>query len=142
MKSSYKFIDHTADILFEAVGNTLPELFEQCAIALEDTQVDIKLIKPRESIEITGSNKDIERLLFDFLDDLLFYKDSKLLIFSKFDLDIKKDNQNYVLTCQASGEKLDHKKHDPKVDVKAITMHLFEVKEIKDGWQARVLVDI
>jgi SHS2 domain-containing protein len=142
MKPSYKFIDHTADVLFQAQGNNLNELFEQCAIALEDTQVDIKLIKPKENIIIEGKNKDIERLLFDFLDDLIFYKDSKLLIFSKFNISIRKENAEYILTCKAHGEKLNHEKHDPKVDVKAITMHLFEVKKIKDGWQAKVLVDI
>jgi SHS2 domain-containing protein len=142
MIPSYKYVDHTADILFEAVGNTLPELFEQCAIALEDSQVDIKLIEEKETLEITGKNKDLQRLLFDFLDDLIFYKDSKLLIFSKFKIEINKNNDGYNLNCQATGEKLSHEKHDPKVDVKAITMHLFEVKEIDGGWQAKVLIDI
>jgi len=142
MKPSHKFIDHTADILFEAQAPSLNELFEQCAIALENSQVDIKLIKQKETIKITGKNKKIDYLLFDFLDDLLFYKDSKQLLFSKFEIKIEKENDEYVLTCQATGEKLNLELHDPKVDVKAITMHLFEVKEIKDGWFARVLIDI
>lgn len=139
---SYNFLDHTADVLFEAEGSSLNELFEQCALALEDTQVDIKLVRPKKIIKIIGKNKKIDLLLFDFLDDLLFYKDSKLLIFSKFVIDIKEINKEYRLTCQASGEKLDHKRHDPKVDVKAITMHLFEVKKTDKGWRAKVLVDI
>lgn len=139
---SYTFLDHTADVLFEAQGSNLNELFEQCALALEDTQVDIKLVKPKKTIKIIGKNKKIDLLLFDFLDDLLFYKDSKLLIFSKFVINIREVNGEYKLTCQAFGEKLDHKKHDPKVDVKAITMHLFEVKKTNKGWRAKVLVDI
>ncbi|HLC51792.1 MAG TPA: archease [Candidatus Nanoarchaeia archaeon] len=139
---SYKFIEHTADVLFEAKGNNLNELFEQCALALEDTQVDINLIKPIETLKITGKNKRIDLLLFDFLDDLLFYKDSKQLLFSQFDLDVREVNGQYQLTCQAYGEKLDLSKHDPKVDAKAITMHLFEVKKTAKGWQAKVLVDI
>jgi len=142
MQPSYHFIDHTADVLFEAQAATLNELFEQCALALEETQVDIKLIKPTISKKITEKNKSIEGLLFDFLDDLIFYKDSELLIFNEFQIKIEEKEGQYLLTCTAKGEKLNHEKHDPKVDVKAITMHLFEVKEIKGGWKAKVLVDI
>ena len=142
MKPSYEFIDHTADVLFKAYGNTLPELFEQCALALEETQVDISLIEQKETIEITGKNSKIDRLLFDFLDDLVFHKDADLLIFNKFEIEIEKNEGEFVLSCKATGDKLDHKKHDPKVDVKAITMHLFEVIKKEDGWEAQVLVDI
>tara|TARA_Y100000034_G_C6880783_1_gene403586 strand:- start:273 stop:701 length:429 start_codon:yes stop_codon:yes gene_type:complete len=142
MKPSYTFIDHTADVLFQAQAPSLPELFAQCGLALEETQVDINLIKQKEKTHITGKNKKIELLLFDFLDDLLFYKDSELLIYSKFEVKIKKEGDIYHLDCLAHGEKLSHQKHDPKVDVKAITMHLFGVKKIEGGYQAQVLVDI
>ena len=142
MKPSYVFIDHTADVLFKAKADTLPELFTQCGLALEETQVDLKLIDSKETIEITGKHKEIERLLFDFLDDLVYHKDADLLVFNKFDISIEEKESEYHLTCKASGEKLDHKKHDPKVDVKAITMHMFEVKKTDNGWEATVLVDI
>ncbi len=142
MKASYKFIDHTADVLFEAEAPTLPELFAQCGLALEDTQVDVTLIEAKETVEITGKNAKIDRLLFDFLDDVLYHKDADLLIFNQFDITIDEDGGEYSLKCTAHGEKLDHSKHDPKVDVKAITMHLFEVSEIAGGWKAKVLVDI
>jgi SHS2 domain-containing protein len=142
MKPSHKFIDHTADVLFEARADNLNELFEQCAIAVQDTQVIIKNVEPKETRTITGEDKSVENLLFDFLDDLLFYKDSEQLIFSKFKIEIKQENDLYKLTCQASGEEINVEKHQPKVDVKAITMHLFEVTQIKDGWFAKVLVDI
>lgn len=135
----YKFIDHTADILFQAEAPTLEELFEQCGLAVEETQVDINKIEPKETITITGENSNIERLLFDFLDDLVFHKDSDLLIFNKFDIKIE---PGYKLTCKATGEKLSHEKHDPKVDVKAVTMHMFEVKQEDGIWKAQVILDI
>jgi SHS2 domain-containing protein len=142
MEPAYTFIDHTADVLFEAKAGNKEELFVQCALALEDTQVDLKKVEQKVTQEITGKNEKLDLLLFDFLDDLLFYKDAELLIFSKFDISITEKNNVYKLHCTAHGEKLDHAKHDPKVDVKAITMHLFEVKEIDGGWFAKVLVDI
>ena len=139
--ASYTFIDHTADVLFKAEAATLSELFEQCALAVEDTQVELAGFKQTDEITITGINKNIEHLLFDFLDDLLFYKDSELLIFSKFECKVEKIGEEYHLTCKAFGEKLTPQ-HEQKVDVKAITMHLFEVKETDDGWTAQVLIDI
>jgi len=142
MKPSYKFLDHTADVLFIAEAPTLEQLFEQCGLAVEETQVNLSKIEQTEKITFEVKNNTIEKLLFDFLDDLVFYKDADLLIFNKFDIKITEKNKEYVLTCTAYGDKLDHAKHEPKVDVKAITMHLFEVKEIQGGWQAQVLIDI
>ncbi|HLD01082.1 MAG TPA: archease [Candidatus Nanoarchaeia archaeon] len=143
MQPFYKFLEHTADVLFEAEAGTLEDLFIQCALAAADSQVDINRIKPKVKQHIAIKHKDIERLLFDFLDDLIFYKDSKQLIFTKFDLKIRQLKDGiYSLDCQAHGEKLSHTKHDPKVDVKAVTMHLFEVKKTPRGWKAKVLLDI
>ena len=142
MKPSYTFLEHTADVLFQAEAPTLPELFEQCALAVEDTQVDVKTVEPLQEVTITGKNNTIERLLFDFIDDLIFYKDADLLVFSKFDIEIEEKYQEFYLTCKAYGEQVDHTKHDPKVDVKAVTLHQFKFEKTKDGYKAFVILDI
>jgi SHS2 domain-containing protein len=142
IEASHKFLDHTADVLFVAQGPTLNELFEQCALALEETQVNLSNVVESKQVRIKGKAKRIDSLLFDFLDDLVFQKDAEQLIFKKFDISIKEQDNHFILSCIAHGEKLDNDKHEPKVDVKAITMHMFEVKEIDQGWSATVLVDI
>ncbi len=138
----HKFLDHTADVFFVAKANTLSELFEQCALAVEETMVDVAKVQPKQKIKILGEDKEIDRLLYDFMDELIFFKDYKQLMFCKFEIDIQEKDGKYVLTCFASGEKLDIARHDPKVDVKAVTMHQFEVKKIDKGWQANVILDI
>ena len=142
MKPYFEFIDHTADILFRAYASTEAELFAQCALALEDAQVEISQIHHKETITITGCNAALDRLWFDFSDHILYYKDADLLVFSKFDIKITNKNNEYCLECKAHGEKIDFARHHPKVDVKAITMHLFEVKKTNKGWEAQVLIDI
>lgn len=152
MKPYYKYLEHTADVLFQAEAATLEELFNQCALAVEETMVDVKLVKPVRKILIKHKNKSIEYLLFDFLCDLNYYKDAKQLMLSKFEIEIKEkikknkesktEEKEYQLICRAYGEKLDVNKHDPKVDIKAITLHMFEVKQTEKGWFAQVLVDI
>ena len=138
----HKFLDHTADVFFVAKANTLPELFEQCALAVEETMVDVTKVLPKQKIKILCEDKEIDRLLYDFMDELIFFKDYKQLMFCQFEIDIEEKDGKFVLTCFASGEKLDIARHEPKVDVKAVTMHQFEVKKIDKGWQANVILDI
>lgn len=143
MKPSYKYLEHTADVLFVAKAENLNELFEQSALAVEETMVEIKKVEKKKKKLIREKHKNIEGLLFAFLSDLIYYKDAEQLIFSKFEVKIKcKDSEGYTLICTAFGEKINPEKHQPKVDIKAITLHLFEVKKIAQGWWAKVLVDI
>lgn len=142
MKALHKFLDHTADVFFVAKGETLKELFEQCAFAVEETMVNIAKVKPVQKLKILGESEKVDNLLFDFIDDLIFFKDYKQLVFSKFVFDIQEKEGKYHLTCFAFGEKIDNDRHEPKVDVKAVTRHLFEVKKVDGGWKAQVLIDI
>ena len=142
MKPIHKFLDHTADVFFVAKADTLPALFNECALAVEETMVDVSKVKTVEKVKILGESASVESLLFDFLDELLFFKDYRQLVFSKFDIDIKESSGKYSLVCQAHGEKIDFSRHEPKVDVKAITMHEYKVEKVKEGWKAQVLIDI
>lgn len=139
----FRFLEDIAiaDVAFEASGKTLEHLFESCALATTQVMVDLKTIGKEVSKEMTVKARDVDKLLRDFLDEIIFIKDSDLLVFSRFNVKIKK-NGVYELKANAYGEKLDMKKHKFGVDVKATTMHMFEVKEEKDGWKARVILDI
>ena len=139
---NYKFFDHTADVLFEAEGKSLDELFEAAGLATEETQVDLKDVKQKIKKEISLEKDNVEMLLFDFLQELIFLKDAELLLFSKIKVDVKEEKSIYRLKAQLVGEKIDPKKHNLKVDVKAVTLHRFEVKKTKTGWFARVILDI
>jgi SHS2 domain-containing protein len=138
----YTYIDHTADVLFQATGKDLPELFRECALAVQETQIALDKVAQKKKVEISGRNKNVEYLLFDFLDDLLLHKDREQLMLVTFDISIKKKNGEYELHCVGQGDTLDVQKHDPRVDVKAITMHEFYVKQEDGLWKAQVLIDI
>jgi len=136
----YKFLDHTADVMFEAYGSSLSELFENSALATEETMINLKQIKQKTKKEINLENKNIENLLYDFLAELVYLKDAELLLFSKVKASIKKDKV-YKLKVVLFGEKLT-KKHDQKVDVKAVTWHNFKISKVKAKYKARVILDI
>ena len=137
----YKFLDHTADIMFESYGNSLNKLFENSALATEETMINLKQVKLKIKKEINLENKDIEHLLYDFLAELIYLKDAELLLFSKIKVNVKKQEKLYKLKAVLDGERLTNK-HEQKVDVKAVTFHKFEIKKIKSSYVARVILDI
>jgi SHS2 domain-containing protein len=98
-------------------------------------------IKPVVERDITIEGEDVERLLFDWLTELIYLKDAEGIIFSKYDIIISK-NKTYNLTARILGEYVADFKGELGSDVKAVTMHLFYVKKTEAGWKARVLLDI
>lgn len=139
----YKFFEDVAlaDAAFEATGKTLEEMFESAALAVTNTMVkDLKNVKRKAKRKIVVEAEDTESLLFNFLQEIVFYKDSQKLLFSKFSVEIKK--KPLGLSCVAEGEEIDMKKHELLVDVKAVTFHRFEVEETKSGWRAQVILDV
>ncbi len=138
----YKFFPHTADVLFEAYGKTLEKMFEHAALALEELMVNTETLQRKEHFEIVLEAKEIETLLYDFLSELIFVKDTEGFLFNKFHVVILHKNKQYELLATCEGDYIKREVHELRNDAKAITMHEFEVKKEKDTWMSRVLVDI
>ena len=138
----YRFLDDVAiaDAAFQAEAGSIEELFETCAQATFEVMADIKTIAHRhkEDVELVGEN--LEELLFDWLAELIYLKDLKSVLFNKFDIKIQKKD-GYRLTASIWGEPADQKKHKVRVDVKAVTYHLLEVKKTGNKWIAKVILD-
>jgi len=139
----YKFLEDRAiaDAAFEAEGESLEELFEACAQATFEVMAETKTVKPRNKEEIQLRSDDPEELLFNWLAELIYLKDLKTTIFSKYEIKIEKPD-GYKLRASVWGEPIDAEKHKVKVDVKAVTYHLLEVKKTDDKWIAKVILDI
>ena len=141
----YRYLEETAiaDIAFEASGKTLEELFQSAADAVTNVMVeDLKTIHLTESRSFQEQNSQLDLLLFDFLQELIFYKDSEQLLLRAPELSIEKSEGNYKLSATLKGEFLNPQKHEQRVDVKAVTLHQFFVEETSNGWLAHVILDI
>ena len=133
----------TADIAFEATGRDLAELFSAAADATMNVMIDnLQAIEPRETRHIELSSDEIDMLLFDFLQELIYFKDAERLLLRVRDARIEKRDGNYCLKAETAGEPLDAARHHQRADVKAVTLHGFSVQKENDGWKARVLLDI
>lgn len=139
----YKFLEDiaTADIAFEVSSEDLNKLFEEAGFALSESMIKTEDLSSKIKRRISLENKNIDRLLFDFLAEIIFLKDSETLVFKDFNVDIKK-NEIYKLKAKLSGEIIDCRRHELRNDVKAVTFHRFEVKKENEKWKARVILDI
>ncbi len=139
----YRFLEDiaTGDAAFEAEGRTLEELFREAAVATFEVMVDTKGVEPRITREVELKNEAVDGLLFDWLSELVYLKDAEAVLFSKFNVNIKK-NDAYELRTNASGENINQQKHILRSDVKAITYHMFEAKKTEENWTAMVILDI
>jgi SHS2 domain-containing protein len=133
----------TADIAFEATGRDLPELFSDAADATMNVMIDnLDAVQPREMRHIDLSNDEIDMLLFDFLQELIYLKDVERLLLRVRNAQIHEKNKKYFLKAEAAGEPLDEVRHQQRADVKAVTLHDFSVEKKDGGWRARVILDI
>ncbi len=141
----YKYLEDVAiaDVAFEAQGKTLEELFESSGFALTNAMIkDLSKIEQRAEKSFEVEAEDVEMLLFNFLQELIFYKDAERLLFNKFDLDIVQKEDGWLLSARAYGEEIDREKHELLADVKAVALHNFKVEETEKGWRASVIVDV
>ncbi len=137
----FKYFDHTADVMFEGYGKTIEEAFSNCALAMFNIITDVSKVKANKSFSINIKADKLEKLLFDFFDELLFYLDTEHIFFSKFDeLKIAKKGKNYTLSCIASGDLA--QRYEKHGDIKAPTYNEMSIKETKNGWVIRAVVDI
>ncbi len=139
----FVFLDDiaTADVAIEARGDTLEELFRASAMATFEVMVDTKGVEPRIKKELHLENSEIDKLLFDWLAEIIYLKDSEYMVFTKFDIEIKKYS-NYCLSAKIFGEEIDQSRHKLRCDVKAVTYHLFDVSKKEGKWISRFILDI
>ena len=138
----YEYFDHTADVGFFAYGKDAAELFKNAALATTAQMVEVTDVKPNIEKKISLKGNSLEGLLFDFLGELIYLKDADNLLFSRYDISIKKAGKDYKLTGALKGDKINKETQELRNDVKAVTMHMFKIEKTKGGYKATIILDI
>ena len=129
-----------ADIAFEAESESVQGLFEECALAITDIMVDPRTLRSTVERKFALEAPDLDRLLYDFLTELIVVKDVDSLLFGSYEVEVKPDLPS--LKVLAKGEPIDRVRHHLRNDVKAVTMHLFGISRDSDKWRTTVVLDI
>jgi len=141
----FRYLDDiaTADIAFMAQGASLEILFRSAAEATLGVMVDnIPALRSRVRRTVVLKADDVEFLLFNFLQEIIYFKDAEKLLLIPGPIMIQPCPECYHLEAVLEGEAIEPQKHRLIVDVKAVTMHLFRVTKTTQGWEAVVVLDI
>lgn len=141
----YRYLDEiaTADVAFEATGRDLEEVFAAAAEATTHVMIEEpERIERKQKVGVRLSNEEADMLLFDFLGELVYYKDAKKLLLRVDEIRITEGDSGYSLEATLSGEELDPKKHPLGADIKAVTLHMFSLERTDNGWRATAILDI
>ncbi|MBI1910959.1 MAG: archease [Deltaproteobacteria bacterium] len=141
----YKYLEEvaTADVAFEAWGSSLEELFISAADAAMNVMVDdIETIEKEQELSFEVSNPALDMLLYNFINELIYYKDAKKLLLRVSSVKINQTDSEYMLSANAYGEVLNPEKHPLSADVKAVTLHMFSLHHTDSGWKATMILDI
>jgi len=141
----YRYLENiaTADVAFQAWGDTMEDMFVAAADATVNVMVeDLNTIADREHRILHLEADAIDMLLFQLLQELIYYKDAERLLLRVPSVHIQRQNDHFKLSAQAYGEELNPCKHELIVDVKAVTLHRFQVEQTESGWRAMVILDI
>lgn len=135
---SYEYFEATADIGLKAYGKDMNEAFENAGLAIFNIISDTSGIDALREIEFEVTSEDEVSLLYDYLEELLFYHEIEFMLFSEFHVKI---DENLHLEAKIVGEEIDWDKHERKSEIKAITFHKMEVKKT-DHVELQAIVDL
>jgi len=141
--TKFRFLNHTADVYIEAYGKDLKEAFENAALGMFEVIVNTGNVTASEELDISVEGSDLQSLLYNWLEELLYLFDAKGLVFSEFKvLRITIGEAVYRLEAKVRGEKFNPEKHEGRTAIKAVTYSLMEVQVKPEGVTLRFVLDI
>ena len=139
----FEFLEHTADILIAAHGQTLEDAFENAALAMFEVMTDTTKINPTQEETVEVEAEDEYALLYSWLEALLVKFEVNGMLYSKFKIASLQDAPDgFKLKAQVWGEKFNAEKHPQKVAVKAITYHRMEIIKQHEKVTVEFILDI
>jgi tRNA nucleotidyltransferase (CCA-adding enzyme) len=138
----WEHFEHGADVGVRGVGATAAQAFEQAALALTAVITDPARVVPRDAVDFACEAADLELLLTQWLNALVYEMAVRHMLFARFDVVID-DGPPLRLRARAFGEPVDVARHHPAVEVKGATYTALRVARTADGgWLAQTVVDV
>ncbi|MCQ5362308.1 MAG: archease [Candidatus Methanomethylicia archaeon] len=141
----YYYLDHPSDVYIHVISQTLEGLFEEAAKATFEVMLDTDSVRESEVLEVEVLAKDLEQLLYMWIDHLLLIFDSRSFAVAKARVDAIKKIEGetpFLLKAKVYGEEYDPKRHGQKVGVKAMTYSLMKISQVGEKWEAYFVLDI
>lgn len=132
--AGYREISHTADWKLEVWGSSLPALLEEAARGMYAlAEVRIK-DAPRQTRHLNFLLMDPERVLVNFLTELLLFIEMDGLVMDQFSWHIQADQ----LEVDLSGRPLS----GLDKEIKAVTYHNLSIEVVAEGLKTQIVFDV
>lgn len=135
----FEILDHTADIGIIVHGESLKALFENAGEAFFHLITDLKKVKRRVERRVHIEGESLDRLMVDWLSELLYLHDVENLLFKGFNVGAVGEDG---LKATVKGEPFQEGVHVIKTEVKAVTYHRIEVRKENRKWRAQIIFDL
>ncbi len=139
MEKAFEIIDHTADIGIVSYGADIKQVFSNASLGLFSLITELDGIKENLHREIKISSQDVESLLVEWLNELIYIFDVEHIVFKRFEFD---DIDDSKLKARCFGDKINPKQQKIKREVKAATYHMIAINKENNGYKAQVIFDI
>lgn len=133
---NFVFLEHTADIKFQAFGKTIEEMFENSFLALNKSIYGRKNIKQSKEKIIKVQGKDYESLLYNFLEEIIYFLEADSFICGEIkDVRVK----GFKISATLIGDK--RERYNFTNNIKAVTYNEMFVKKQDNLWKCQVVLD-
>jgi SHS2 domain-containing protein len=138
-RAGWEHFPHDADIGVRGWGPTVERAFEEAALALTRI-VTATEIQPQGSVEVECEAPDLELLLVEWLNAIVYEMAVRRMLFGRFTVTIA---PGWRLCGTLWGEPVDIARHAPAVEPKGATCTALRVAPAADGgWTAACVVDV
>ena len=128
-----------ADLLVEGKGNTLGEAVANVALGMLNAITPLEGISERETYTFSAEGIDLQSLILNLLDEILFLNDSEGITAKS--LNVKIDEEKFRASAVGRGERFSAKTHETGIAVKAVTYHMMKIERTSEGNRVFVVFD-
>ena len=131
-----------ADIAFEVEGESVEEVFRGATQALLESMANPTTVSREWERAIERTDVDPSALLFDWLSEVVYWKDAAGVVFREAPLTLTREGGVWLLRARLIGAPVDQQTQELHADVKAVTKHLYELKQTGGCWTVRAVLDV
>lgn len=138
-KADWSHFPHEGDVGIRGFGAAPAEAFENAARAMTAVVAPLETIRSEETATVSCCTTDLEILLVDWLNAVIYEMATRGMLFRDFR--VKIDGKE--LRGEMRGEAVDPARHEPSVELKGATLTELKVAQDADGrWVAQCVVDV
>lgn len=132
-------IDHTGDAGLRVHAPDVAALFARAAWGMFAVLADPETIRPTQTRELEVHGSDQEDLLLRWLSELNYLHLVEGVLFCRFEI---REWSERKLVARVSGEGIDPARHSIHTEIKAVTYHGLEIREVNGEWRAQIIFDM